>query len=463
MKDLTTGNEGKLILRFTIPMLLGNVFQQLYNIVDSLIVGNFLGKEALAAVGASFPIIFTLISLIIGVAIGFTIVIAQYFGAKDYERVKRAIDTMYIFIFIASVVITVLGIIFSEEIFRLLKLPENLIPDAKTYLNIYLTGMVVFFGFSGTSAVLRGLGDSKTPLYFLIISSVFNIIFDLLFVLVFKWGIAGVAIATVISQAGAFVTAILWLNRTHNLMHFNLFKLRFDREIFLKSLKIGLPSGFQNTFVALGMMAIMGIVNTFGTDVIAAYSVGQRIDSFSSMFAMNFAMALSTFVGQNIGANKIERVKKGFLQTMLMANVVTLITAIGIIVFGPQLMGFFTSDEAVIQIGSQYLRIVSAFYLAFTSMFIVGGVMRGAGDTIVPMFITLFALWVVRIPLAIVLSRKMGETGIWWSIPIAWVTGLILSYLYYSTGKWKTKGVVKHKPAQELIPEAGIESDTTPV
>lgn len=463
MKDLTTGNEGKLILRFTIPMLLGNVFQQLYNIVDSLIVGNFLGKEALAAVGASFPIIFTLISLIIGVAIGFTIVIAQYFGAKDYERVKRAIDTMYIFIFIASVVITVLGIIFSEEIFRLLKLPENLIPDAKTYLNIYLTGMVVFFGFSGTSAVLRGLGDSKTPLYFLIISSVFNIIFDLLFVLVFKWGIAGVAIATVISQAGAFVTAILWLNRTHNLMHFNLFKLRFDREIFLKSLKIGLPSGFQNTFVALGMMAIMGIVNTFGTDVIAAYSVGQRIDSFSSMFAMNFAMALSTFVGQNIGANKIERVRKGFLQTMLMANMVTLITAVGIIVFGPQLMGFFTSDEAVIQIGSQYLRIVSAFYLAFTSMFIVGGVMRGAGDTIVPMFITLFALWVVRIPLAIILSKKMGETGIWWSIPIAWVTGLILSYLYYSTGKWKTKGVVKHKPVEELVPEAAIESDTTPV
>ena len=444
-------------------MLLGNVFQQLYNIVDSLIVGNFLGKEALAAVGASFPIIFTLISLIIGVAIGFTIVIAQYFGAKDYERVKRAIDTMYIFIFIASVVISVLGIIFSEDIFRLLKLPENLIPEAKTYLNIYLTGMVVFFGFSGTSAVLRGLGDSKTPLYFLIISSVFNIIFDLLFVLVFKWGIAGVAIATVIAQAGAFISAILWLNRTHNLMHFNLFKLRFDREIFLKSLKIGLPSGFQNTFVALGMMAIMGIVNTFGTDVIAAYSVGQRIDSFSSMFAMNFAMALSTFVGQNIGANKIERVRKGFLQTMLMANMVTLITAIGIIVFGPQLMGFFTSDEAVIQIGSQYLRIVSAFYLAFTSMFIVGGVMRGAGDTIVPMFITLFALWVVRIPLAIVLSKKMGETGIWWSIPIAWVTGLILSYIYYSTGKWKTKGVVKHKPVEELTPEAVIESDTTPV
>lgn len=463
MKDLTSGNEGKLILRFTIPMLLGNVFQQLYNIVDSLIVGNFLGKDALAAVGASFPIIFTLISLIIGVAIGFTIVIAQYFGAKDIDRVKRSIDTMYIFIFAASVVITVLGIIFSEDIFRLLKLPENLIPDAKTYLNIYLTGMVVFFGFSGTSAVLRGLGDSKTPLYFLIISSIFNIVFDLLFVLVFKWGIAGVAIATVIAQAGAFVTAILWLNRTHQIMHFSLPALKFDREIFMKSLKIGLPSGFQNTFVALGMMALMGIVNTFGTDVIAAFSVGQRIDSFSMMFAMNFAMALSTFVGQNIGANKIDRVKKGFVSTLLMANFVTLITALTIIIFGPQLMGFFTSDAQVIAIGAKYLRIVSAFYLAFTSMFIVGGVMRGAGDTLVPMFITLFSLWVVRIPIAFFLSKTIGVEGIWWSIPIGWISGLTLSYIYYLTGRWKTKSVIKQKPVEEIVPEAAVESDTTPV
>ncbi len=441
-------------------MLLGNLFQQLYNIVDSLIVGNFLGKDALAAVGASFPIIFTLISLIIGVAIGFTIVISQYFGAKDIERVKRSIETMYIFIFAASVVITLLGIIFSEDIFRLLKLPENLIPQAKTYLNIYLSGMVVFFGFNGTSAVLRGLGDSKTPLYFLIISSIFNIVFDLLFVLVFKWGIAGVAIATVIAQAGAFVTAILWLNKTHQIIQFSLAALRFDRDIFLKSLKIGLPSGFQNTFVALGMMALMGIVNAFGTDVIAAFSVGQRIDSFSMMFAMNFSMALSTFVGQNIGANKIARVKRGFMSTMLMANLVTLITALTIILFGPQLMGFFTSDAQVITIGAKYLRIVSVFYLAFTSMFIVGGVMRGAGDTLVPMFITLFSLWLVRIPIAFLLSKTVGVEGIWWSIPIGWISGLVLSYIYYLTGKWKTKSVVKHKTIEEINPETAVETDT---
>lgn len=460
MTDLTKGHEGKQILKFAIPMLLGNVFQQMYNIVDSLIVGNFLGKDALAAVGASFPIIFTLISLIIGVAIGFTIVIAQYFGARDYEKVKLAIDTMYIVIFIASLAISVLGILFSEDIFRLLKLPEELIPEAKTYLNIYLTGMVMFFGFSGTSAILRGLGDSKTPLYFLIIASLFNIGFDLLFVLVFKWGVAGVAFATVISQGGAFITGILWLNKNHGLINFSFFRLRFDREIFLKSLKIGIPSGFQNTFVALGMMALMGIVNTFGTDVIAAYSVGQRIESFSSLFAMNFGMALSTFVGQNIGANKTERVKKGFSQTLIMANGITLIISAAVIIFGNELMGFFTMDPAVIEIGSRYLRIVSVFYLVFTSMFVVGGVMRGAGDTLVPMFITLFSLWVVRIPLALFLSRQMGETGIWWSIPIGWISGLLLFYLYYLTGRWKTKAVVKHSPLKSLTAEA--EPETNP-
>ncbi len=304
--------------------------------------------------------------------------------------------------------------------------------------------MIVFFGFNGTSAVLRGLGDSKTPLYFLIFASLFNIIFDLLFVLVFKWGIAGVAVSTVISQTGAFVTAIWYLNRKNNLMQFSIFKLSFNKEIFIKCLRIGLPAGLQNAFVALGMLALMVIVNSFGTDVIAAFSVGHRIDSFSSMIAMNFAMALSSFVGQNIGANKIDRVKRGFYKTMFMANFVTLIVAIIVIIFGPQLMRAFTSDPAVIHIGSNYLRIVSAFYMAFTSMFVVGGVMRGAGDTIVPMFITLFSLWIVRIPIAFILSRHIGETGIWWSLPIGWFSGLILLYLYYLSGRWKNKSVVKY-------------------
>ena len=447
MKDFTKGNVTKLILNFTLPMLLGNVFQQLYNIVDSIIVGKVLGKEALASVGASFPIIFTLIALLIGIGSGFSIIISQFYGAKDINRVKRAIDTMYIFLFGAGIIVSVLGIYFSEDLFLLLQLPEELIPQATSYLNVYMAGMIMFFGFSGTSSVLRGLGDSKTPLYFLILASIFNIIFDLLFVMVFKWGIAGAAWATVIAQSGAFISGIIYLNRNHNILKFSLFKLVFDKELFIKSLKIGIPSGLQHTFVALGMMALLGIVNTFGTDVIAAYTAAGRIDSLAMMPAMNFSQAVAAFVGQNLGANKIDRVRQGFKVTFIMSNVFCLFMTAIIILFGSHLMKLFTTDANVIAIGEKYLIIVSSFYLLFSTMFTINGVLRGAGDTLIPMFITLFALWIIRIPGAYFLSSKIGETGIWWSIPLGWSMGTIFSYLYYRTGRWKTKSIVS---VQEL-------------
>ncbi|WP_321296149.1 MATE family efflux transporter [Marinifilum fragile] len=445
MKDFTSGNVTKLIFNFTLPMLLGNVFQQLYNVVDSIIVGKVLGKEALASVGASFPIIFTLIALLIGIGSGFSIVISQFYGAKDINSVKKSIDTMYIFLFVAGLFASIFGIYYSEELFLLLQLPLELIPQATTYLNIYMAGMILFFGFNGTSSVLRGLGDSKTPLYFLILASLFNILFDVLFVMVFKWGIAGAAWATVIAQGGAFVTGILYLNRTHNIMKFSLSKLAFDKDLFIKSLKIGLPSGIQHTFVALGMMALLGIVNTFGTDVIAAYTAAGRIDSLAMMPAMNFSQAVAAFVGQNLGANKIERVRKGFKATFLMSNLFCILMTAIIVIFGSQLMKMFTTDPNVIAIGEKYLIIVSSFYLLFSTLFTTNGALRGAGDTLIPMFITLFSLWIIRIPVAYFLSAKIGETGIWWSIPIGWSMGALLSYLYYLTGKWKSKSVVPNK------------------
>lgn len=446
MKDFTKGKEGKLIFFFALPMLFGNVFQQLYNIVDSVIVGNILGKEALAAVGASFPIIFTLIALVIGIGSGFSIVISQYFGAKDLERVKRAIDTMYLFLFGASIITTTLGIYFSNDLFRLLQLPKELIPLASTYLNIYLAGMIVFFGFNGTSSVLRGLGDSRTPLFFLAAASIFNILLDLLFIMIFKWGIAGAALATVLAQTGAFITAILYLNRTHKIMHFSMVDLRFDKEIFITSFKIGLPSGIQHSFVALGMMALLGIVNTFGTDVIAAYTAAGRIDSLAMMPAMNFSQAVAAFVGQNLGANKINRIRRGFKMTFIMSSLFCILMTLIIVLFGSYMMRMFTSDPQVIEIGEKYLIIVSSFYLLFSTMFTTNGVLRGAGDTLIPMFITLISLWAIRIPAAYFLSQKMGETGIWWSIPIGWSLGMTLSYIYYRTGRWKKKSIIKHTP-----------------
>jgi putative MATE family efflux protein len=445
MKDLTSGNETKLILRFATPMLLGNLFQQLYNIVDSVVVGKFIGTEALAAVGSSFPIVFSLISLIIGVASGGTIIIAQYFGARNFERVKASIGTLYIFLFWASISVTIIGIIFSGTIFRLIQLPPEIIPQAKTYLNIYFLGMIGFFGFNATSAILRGLGDSKTPLYFLMLSTLFNIGFDLLFVIVFKWGIAGAAVATVISQGGAFVTAVVYLNRTHEVIQISWREFNFDNDIFRKTLRIGLPTGLQHTFVSLGMTVVQVIVNRFGTNVIAAYAAATRLDSLATLPAMNFGMALSTFVGQNIGAGKTERIKSGLKSTLMMSSVVCLVVSSIMIFFGRYLIQLFvkSSETEVILVGSEYLVIVGSFYIVFSAMFTINGVMRGAGDTLIPMFITFFSLWMVRIPVAYILSGRIGESGIWWAIPIAWITGVIFAYLYYRTGKWKAKAVVK--------------------
>ncbi|MCK9399922.1 MAG: MATE family efflux transporter [Bacteroidales bacterium] len=444
MKDLSVGKESRIIFQFALPMLLGNVFQQLYTIINSIIVGNFIGKQALAAVGASFPLLFTLISLVIGVGIGATIIIAQYFGAKDIKNVIRTIDTLFVFMFFASILTTLIGIILSKPIFQLIQLPADILPYAVDYFNIYMLGSVFFFGFNSITSILRGMGDSKTPLYFLIISTILNIALDLIFVVGFKFGVKSVALATVISQAVALILAIMYLNRTHDFINLSWRRLEFDREILNKSLKIGFPVGFQQAFVALSMLAMYWLVNRFGTDATAAYSVVFRIDTFASMPAMNFAMALSAFVGQNLGAQKPERVRHGLLSTFYMTTAISIaISLIGIFFAGP-LMRLFTKDLEVIAIGKGYLQIVSGFYVVFSTMFIVGGVMRGAGDTFIPMLITFFALWVVRIPVGYFLSEKWGYHGIWWAVPIAWVVGLGLSFLYYMTGRWKRKVVVRH-------------------
>ncbi len=450
MKDLTTGHVSRLILNFAAPMLLGNVFQQLYSIVDSIIVGKYLGTEALAGVGASFPLIFTMISFIIGIGSGFTIVISQYFGGKQHQDVLKSIDTLFVFLLFASVFVSVIGIFLARPVMALTRLPDEVLPIAVRYLQVYFSGTVMFFGFAGTSAVLRGLGDSKTPLYFLIISTMANIVLDLLFVLVFKLGVEGVAAATVLAQTGAFFTLALYLNKRHEVISIRWRKYIFDKGIFRKALKIGVPTGFQQTFVALGMMALFGIVNVFGTETVAAYTIAMRIDGFAAMPAMNFAAALAAFVGQNIGANKFDRVRKGLTSTFIMTTIVSVCVSMIAFFFRRELIGVFTNNAEVIEIGQRYLLIVSWFYIIFSSMFVVNGVMRGAGDTLIPMFITLLALWVVRVPASYYLSGKMGIDGVWWAIPTAWFIGMSFSYLYYLTGKWKTKGVIRHSQKPTL-------------
>lgn len=453
MKDLSYGNEGRLIFRFAIPMLLGNVFQQLYNVVDSVIVGKYIGKTALAAVGTSSPIIFLLVSFIIGITMGFTIVISQYFGAKDIVKVKKAINTLYIFLFFTSAFMSVAGILISGTIFRMIDLAPEIVPQASIFLNIFLAGLIFLFGYNGTSAILRGLGDSKTPLYFLIGSVAMNIILDLIFVPLLHWGVWSVAVATIISEALAFGVQIYYLNKYHKVVKFAMKEMSFDREIFRKSMRIGLPTGFQQTFVAVGMVALYWVVNQFGIDANAAYSAAGRIDSFAALPAMSFAMALSTFVGQNIGANKPERVKSGLWATFVMTSIVTLIISALIVFFRKPLMHMFTNDAAVIELGQSYLIVIGCCYILFSTMFVINGVLRGAGDTLIPMFISLFSLWLIRIPVAYILSKRpdIGVHGIWWSIPVGWLTGLILYYAYYLSGRWKKKAVIKYNEAGQKV------------
>ena len=451
MKDLTVGKEGRLILNFALPMLLGNVFQQLYNVVDSIIVGKVLGKEALAAVGASFPLIFTLISLVVGIAMGATIIVSQYYGARKMDQVKKTVDTLNIFMFFAAIILMFVGIYSGEYIFKMISLPDEVIPLAVDYFTVYSFGYVFFFGFQGMSAILRGLGDSRTPVYFLVASTLVNIALDLIFVLGLGWGVKGVAAATIIAQAGAFFTLVFYIDRYHSFLDFSPFKMKFDREIFKKSIKIGLPSGIQHTFVAVGFLALYRIVNMFGTPTIAAYTIAMRIDSFAVLPAMNFSAAITSFTGQNIGANKMHRLSNGLKSSLKMMTVVSVSITVLAILFARPIVSLFTNEKEVVDIGIHYLYIVSPFYFVFSAMFVVMGLLRGAGDTITSMIITIISLWLIRIPASYILSIKFGSIGIWWGIPVAWIIGLTVSFFYYKTGRWKRKAVVKHNLKEEEL------------
>jgi len=444
MRNLTEGREARVIFEFTLPMLIGNVLQQVYNLTDAWVVGQFVGKTALAAVGSSFSIVFLLVALVMGVTMGSGIMISQYYGAGDMERVRRTISTAYWYVLVASVVLTGLGLLVSRPLLMLLRTPDDVLPQAVTYLNIMFAGTVLSFGYNAISAVLRALGDSRTPLYFLAIAVAANVGLDLWFVIGLGWGVAGAAWATIISQGIAFAAGLVYMQRSrHDVLRIHPRRMPFDRIIFARSMRIGLPSGGQQTLVAAGFMALTRIVNGFGTDAIAAYTAAGRLDQFAGMPAMNFAMALTTFVGQNLGAGKPDRVRRGLVATLLMSGAFALGATLLMVFAKEPLVRIFNTDPAVVAIGSRYLLIVGSFYVLFSTMFVMGAVPRGAGDTMIPFLITIVTLWIIRIPLSAWLSSRLGTDGIWWGIPAAWGMGSILSTVYYLSGRWRRRLVVR--------------------
>lgn len=446
MKDLTTGAEGKQILLFAVPMLIGNVFQQLYNIVDSIVVGKYVGSAALAAVGASFPILFTISSLVGGVTIGGSVLVSQYFGAKNYKKVKITSDTLQIFLLISSALMSVVFFLLSRPIFTMLSIPAEVIPDAVRYFDIViLTTTIPTFSLFGISSIMRGVGNSKTPIYFAVGSILLNTVLDLVFVLVFGWGIEGVAWATGIATLTGWGALWYYLNKKEDSMirfNLNYKKWEFDWDNFRISLKIGLPSGIQQVLVGVGSMALLSIVSPYGVSVLAAYTAAGRVDMFVSMPAMNLAAALSSFVGQNLGANRFDRIKKGLWETLKYSTAICIFLTLIAVFFGEDIMGLFVQQNSIhhdeiIRIGKEYLLIVTSFYIVFSTMFVVNGVTRGAGATLVPMLITTLSLWIIRIPLAYLLSAKFGVSGVWWSIPIGWTFGCLGAIIYYNSGLWK--------------------------
>jgi len=441
--DLTQGKEWKVIFRFALPLLIGNLLQQFYNITDSIIVGQFLGKEALAAVSASFFIYYFIISLVIGVGSGTTVVVSQFFGARQFENVQKTFSSFFIFMLIAGVLLSITGILFAEPVFKLTNTPEEIIPQAVTYFRIYIGGAFLFVTFNSIISILRGMGQSFRPMIFILISAVLNILLDLLFIVVFKWGVEGVARATVISQGIAMCIALAYVNNQHPLLSIQKKDLLFDSSLFKKSLQIGLPTSVQQCAIAIGLIALLGIVNSFGTDTLTAYGAAGKIDAIITQAILTLSGALAAFTGQNIGAGRMDRIRKSVRCTMGFNAIFSLLTFGSIYVWGDHLMRAFTDDIQVIRIGQEYLLILAGFFIVHGALNIFNGVLRGAGDTLFTMLTSLFSLWLIRIPLAYFLSHQYGSTGIWWSIGLSILIGFLITYIYYKTGKWKKKAVVE--------------------
>ncbi|MDO4755098.1 MAG: MATE family efflux transporter [Parabacteroides sp.] len=440
--DLTQGPVWKVIIRFALPLLIGNLLQQFYNITDSVIVGQFIGKEALAAVSASFFIYYFIISFAIGAGSGTTVVISQLFGAKQYQQVQLAFSSFFIFMMISGVVLSLAGIILAEPIFIMMNTPPEVIPEAVAYFRIYIGGTFLFMTFNSVISILRGMGESIRPMVFILITAILNILLDLLFILVFQWGIEGAARATVIAQGIGMCIALAYVNNTHPLLSIKKQDMLFDAQLFKKSLKIGLPTSIQQCAIALGLMALLGIVNSFGTDTLTAYGAAGKIDTIITQSILTLSGALAAFCGQNIGAGKLDRVREGLHFTMYTNICLGLFTFTAVYLFGEHLMRIFTDDVNVIEIGQEYLLIIAGFFIIHGALNVFNGTLRGAGATLFPMITSIVCLWIIRIPLAYYLSNQFGRIGIWWAIGLSISIGLIITYIYYKTGRWKKKRVV---------------------
>lgn len=442
-RDLTKGAVWKVILRFAFPLLIGNLLQQLYNVTDSIIVGQFLGKQALAAVSASFFIYYFVISLVIGIGSGTSIVISQFFGAKQFDKVQRAFSSFFIFMLGAGIFLSIVGIIFAQPMFQLTNTPEDVIPSAVTYFRIYVGGTFLFVTFNSIISILRGVGESVRPMLFILLTTLLNVTLDLTFIVYFHWGIEGAAYATIIAQGIGMCVGLGYVNNKHPVLSIKKKDMLFDMSLFKESLRIGLPTSVQQCAISLGLIALLGIVNSFGTDTLTAYGAAGKIDTIIIQAVLTLSGALAAFCGQNIGARQMDRVRKGVRFTMLVNVLLSALTFTVIYFFSDQMMRAFTNDTEVIAIGREYLLIMGGFFVVHGGLNVFNGALRGAGATFFPMLVSITCLWLIRIPLAYQFSLLWGRIGIWWGIGVSLCIGLTATYIYYRLGHWKDKGAIR--------------------
>ena len=439
--DMTEGKPSSILWRFTVPMLISVMFQQLYNIVDSVVAGKFVGVDALAAVGASYPITMIFMAVATGLNIGCSVVISLYFGAKDYKEMKTSISTSLLSVFSISVFLTVTGLLLCKPLMILLKTPEDIFADSALYLNVYICGLVFLFMYNICTGVFTALGDSKTPLYFLIASSVGNIILDLVFVITFNMGVAGVAWATFIAQGVSSILAILTLRKRLKAVEAPGY-VRFSKKAFKKIMEISVPSILQQSFISIGNLFVQGLVNSYGSAVVAGYSAAIKVNTFAITSFTTLGNGVSSFTAQNMGAKKTERVNKGFKAGLAM--VLSVVIPVFLIFFlgGKYVISLFMSDGGgeALKVGVEFLRIVSPFYIVVSLKLIADGVLRGAG-AMKEFMIATFSDLILRVVLAFVFSAFLDATGIWLSWPVGWIIGTAFSLGFYLKGTWKKGGI----------------------
>ena len=443
--DMTRGNVYGLLIEFAVPLLLGNLFQQLYNTVDTWVVGNYVGKEAFSAVGTVNPIINMLIGFFMGLSVGAGVVISQYYGAKQHDKVSDTVHTALVMTGVLGVLFTAIGVSMTPLMLKFMKTPAEVLPEAKRYLTIYFSGIFGLMLYNIGAGILRAVGDSQRPFYFLVLSASLNIVLDLLFVLAFHMGVAGVAYATILSQGISALLVLLVLLRSDNCCRVQVRMLRMHWDVLKKIVKVGIPAAVQMAITSFSNVFVQSYINYFGADCMGGWTAYTKIDAFLFLPMQSVAMGATTFVGQNLGVNDVARARQGVSAALRISALITVALMVPVVAFAPHLVRFFNDTPEVIEFGTLFLRMMSPFYVLCCVNQILAGSLRGAGDSRTPMFIMLFSFVLFRQIYLYLMTHFVANTIVVVALgyPAGWLVCSTLTFLYFRFAHWEKHRIVE--------------------